>query len=445
MQQTQPNRKSLVFTGLFWGSIITWILLFNFSPTPSSSLSELPLFQLVAENKQPTDKPAAVINGDLDKKKNTLEFVKEEKVVKEEKKSPTKVETDPKNGNLKKGDAEPLTQGKVGQKEVTSFKMPENFQKPLRIGVIVTANEITKINEVTNTFEGSIDITLTWHDPNETFDPKITGTNRLTFNEDAAVEKLKKIWNPDIAIANIDKVAIKQHPSLMINADGLVHYLQRVNGTFESTYHLEPFPFDNQFLNINLISRSYDISQLQFEQTQDEINHSGIREGARISGWDLRDLNFFVTNEKGLNGNYFSEFQANILVRRIPLSHLFYLAPLLLIIIVPTIITFFSKSDVPTRLNNWAGSMLALIALSFTLTLRYPALPSNGILAQLIAIIFGYQFMMILLSKTLLDPTLQENSKYRYLLEELVLFLRWGIPLGVVTLIVARVLLVSLT
>lgn len=321
--------------------------------------------------------------------------------------------------------------------------MPWNFEKPLKVGVTYIVNAISKITEIAGTYEANIDLQLSWHDPNMTFNPVEIGSGRIVFSMEAATEKLGGMWNPHVFIANMTEKPILVQPSLMIYADGTIVYIQRIKAVFDTKYNLVAFPFDTQYLSLKLVSSLYSSEQLIFYQNQEQLDHSGLREGILLGGWNFRDVEYNITDIRGLNGNYFSQFEARVVISRKPVSHLFYLAPLLLVVIVPTILTFYSKTDVSGRLANWAGSMLALIALSFTLNLRYPALPADGILAQIVSIVFGYQFLMICLSTTVFDPELRKKVKNPFLIPEIIDFLRWGIPCAFVIIILARILLTA--
>lgn len=57
-------------------------------------------------------------------------------------------------------------------------------------------NNISKINEASNTFESQFDLRYVWKDPQLAFDTGEMGTNRLEFGQEAAVAKLATIWNP---------------------------------------------------------------------------------------------------------------------------------------------------------------------------------------------------------------------------------------------------------
>lgn len=317
----------------------------------------------------------------------------------------------------------------------------KRMQKPVKVGVTVLFNSITKINNATNNFEASVDIHLNWVDPSLAFDPITLGTFRQELCEKQAEEKLTKIWNPHVIIDNLEGKPEKERQCLLIYADGTVELIQRVRSLFKASFNLATFPFDTQKLSIKLLSDKYNNNEIQFVQDQKELNYSGLREGLKLYGWNIVRIRYHQMDIRGLNGTFYPEFEARITIQRQPLIYSFDFAPLLLIVVVPTLVTLYVSAETSARLGYWSGAILALIALSFTLNLRHPALPAGSILSQIISIIFGYEFLMIILTLTILNPTIGKKVKNPYVIPEMINFLRWSVPICFTALILARVFL----
>ncbi|MEI6414267.1 MAG: hypothetical protein WCP34_08405 [Pseudomonadota bacterium] len=325
-----------------------------------------------------------------------------------------------------------------------SDKLPENAPRPIRIGIAVSVNEITKISDQTGTFEGNLDLRLRWNDPNMIFDARKMGANRLTFAQEAATKKLAGIWNPAITLAN-GKVQVLEQ-GMFIYADGTVIHIQRLQGTFDAKYNLAAFPFDTQSLPIRLVSRKYNMDQVSLTQDQVDINKSGLRQGISLSAWKPKRIEFTTSRTRGWNGEYFSEMEARILVSRIPQSYLFAIfIPLLLIMLIPTLMTLYTKADIAPRLTAWSASILSLVALSFTFSTRYSALDSDSFVVQLVTIGFGYQMFMILFTITLLSPQVADRFSNKFIVPEVLGYLRWTIPPALIGLILTQALLTALS
>jgi hypothetical protein len=281
-------------------------------------------------------------------------------------------------------------------------------------------------------------------DPRLAFDPVEVGTDRQEYGNEAATARLAAIWTPQLAITNVgDKAKIE--PGLFIYADGSAMLIQRVKATFDAKLRLAAFPFDTQALSIRLAAPRYNTNQIALVQDQEDCNRCGFRDGLTIGGWKPVRMDFTTSQIKAWNGQYTPEMEARLVVRRDPGPHLFVIfAPFLLILLVPTTMTLYAKADVAPRLTAWSASILALIALNFTFSVRFPALDSDSLVAQVIGIGFGYQLFMVLITTTILNPAIADKLSNKYLAPEIAGFLKWSVPFGLVGLLVTRALLTAL-
>ena len=322
--------------------------------------------------------------------------------------------------------------------------MPENTPRPLQIGVAVFVNSITKVNDQDGTFEGSLDVQLRWKNTDLAFDTKQMGTNRLEFEHDSSVQKLKSIWTPSLTLANATIQSIEQ--GLFIYADGTVVHIQRVKGVFDANFRLDAFPFDTQNLPIRIVSERYNTNQIALIQDQRDLDNSGLSKDIKILSWQPKRLKFVASRTRGWNGQFYPEMQAQIVLARVPTAHLLAtIMPFFLVLLIPTIATFFIRIEMDKRLSYISSSILALVALSFTYTSLYAMLPPGSMTTQLILIGSGYQIVMILLTVTIFNPH-NANRWFanKFIIPELISYLRWAMPLALAGLVLTRVLLISL-
>lgn len=330
-----------------------------------------------------------------------------------------------------------------GRAQDDSLAMPSNVPLPLRVGVAVLINDVGKINE-NGSYEASIDLRYRWRDPSLAFSAKDAGGDRVEFSNEAMAEKLKKTWTPRLVLANQNGDALRKEGGLFIYADGTVEHIQRLKLTLDTKYKLAAFPFDTQGLMVRVLSPRYTMNQVALVQDQNDINASGIKETISIAGWKPRGMEFSSTRARGWNGDSYPEFEAHILIQRLPLAHLFALMiPFVLLLLVPTMMTLYIKADIGARMGLWGGSILALIALNFTFSVRYPALGSDSLVQQIITIGFGFQLLMIAITVTLLNPQLANKQVSDHVHAELLAFLRWSLPVGLFGLILTRSLLTA--
>lgn len=320
---------------------------------------------------------------------------------------------------------------------------PSNVSLPIKVGVDLFVNNISKISEATNTFDSEFDLSYNWRDPRVAFDIGEMGTNRLEFGQEAAIAKLATIWNPQIQITNIIKRDAQIVPGLFIHHDGQVELIQRVKATFETKLNLDAFPFDRQSLLVAMLSSKYNSNQIMLYQDQDDINASGLDPNIKVNGWNSQGLSFKMTQLRAWNGAFLRQIEARVEIRRIPnaiLGSIF--TPLILTLIVPTISTFFSKIDLAPRLIIWSGSILALVALTFTFSVRYPWLGSNSLVSDIFTTGHTFQLVSVVLSITIFNPDVVRKMD-RFIVAELVRCLRWLIPVSFLGVLITKCLLTA--
>lgn len=322
--------------------------------------------------------------------------------------------------------------------------MPINFPKPFPVSVSIIIDQLNSINETSGTFSCTFDLKLTWTNPSEAFDPIVNGSFRKEICHEKADEALKTMWNPEIIVTNIKDKPSNVSKCILISADGTVQYIQRIQATMTSDFSLIDFPFDSQYLTINLESIQYDATELQFTQSQNDIYNSGISKDVELENWHIDGLSYSKSENRGLDGKFYPDFEVIITLKRYPGSDLLSFMPLILIVFMPTLATLFFKAELQSNISSWSAALLALIAMSFALNLKYPSLESNSIINQIINIFFGYIFVMIILSLTVFNSKIAEKVKNPYIVPELKRFLSWSIPIGLIILVVVVTILTAL-
>lgn len=319
--------------------------------------------------------------------------------------------------------------------------MPARSPRPLRVGVALFVESAGRINEQAGTFEAAVALQLRWHDASLAFDPRAAGVDRMEYSREAAVARLASIWSPRLTLANLSSPNPQIEHGLQVHADGAVVYVQRFRAVFESRFELASFPFDAQALTVRVTSERFDNIQLALVQDQADLDASGLRDDLRISGWRPVELAFEAGLERRWNGDQLPKVEARLVVRRDPAPHLFFLfIPLLLILLFPSAALYFAQVDLPPRMILWGNASMALVALSFTLSVRYPALSVASLIGQSLTIAYGYAILGVLMTVTLFSPRFADRLKQNLVLDALVSALRWAIPAALVLLVCARAL-----
>jgi hypothetical protein len=199
-----------------------------------------------------------------------------------------------------------------------------------------------------------------------------------------------------------------------------------------------------QALPLQLQAIRQSINQIALVQDQQDLDASGIRPGATLPGWTLQRLDFASSSFRGWNGDFYPQLEAFIKMRRNPANQVpLIFIPFLLLMLVPTVMSLYIEADIAPRLASWSLAILALVALNFNFSARFPALGSDTFMGELISIGFAYQLSMVVVTTTILNPhftpLLGEDLR-----AELVSFLRWSLPLGLLGLLMTRILLIAL-
>lgn len=322
--------------------------------------------------------------------------------------------------------------------------MPRNLPRPLRLGVSLIVNSVSQPNEATGHFEASVDLQLRWRDPNQAFDAKELGMDRWEFGYEQAVAKLATMWTPTVVFANMPDKAYKPEPGLFIYSDGRVVYVQRFSGVFKTTFTLAAFPFDTQSLILHLQAPRENVNEIIFVQDQQDMDDSGILPSATLSGWHLQRLDFTISRFRGWDGDLYPHMTAAVRMQRVPTNHVpIIIIPFLLVMLVPTAMSLYAEADLVSRLGAWGGAILALVALNFTFSVRYPALGADTFVGELMAIGFAYQLVMVFLTLTVFNPLLTPSLGGQHVIAELTNFLRWSLPIVFLGLIVVRIVLTA--
>ncbi|MBI3396355.1 MAG: hypothetical protein HY042_11010 [Spirochaetia bacterium] len=325
--------------------------------------------------------------------------------------------------------------------------LPSTGESPLPIYAALGVNQVGKINDQAGTFEMTFDLTTRWRDLRLKFDAKENGGGRRTFLGDEADLQLKRIWTPQLIVRNMNGNPARVEHALFVYADGAVVHIERIKAIFDARFRMQSFPFDSQYLPIRILSNKYDTNQIVIRQSQQDIDASGLKPSVSASGFKIdRRLDFKFGRDRGLNGMFFPALDVNLKITRDPSSHLtMILTPFLALLLIPTLLTLYAKADVAPRLTAWAASILALIALSFTFSIRYPHSRSDGMINSMVSAGFGYQLIMLAISMLILYQPIADKITAKlgnkHVLTEIERYIKWAIPVGFASLLTAIVLL----
>lgn len=126
-------------------------------------------------------------------------------------------------------------------------------------------------------------------------------------------------------------------------------------GTFTTNLNLREFPFDSQELKVDLSSFQYGPEDVLF---MDE--GSDLREGLKITGWNIMGNEAHTSGE---SGNETSHYTHVITVDRDETYMLLQLMPFLFIVIMAWGVFWLDPKDYGAQIGMATGAVFALIAL----------------------------------------------------------------------------------
>jgi hypothetical protein len=313
-----------------------------------------------------------------------------------------------------------------------ALELPTGVEYPIKVSVGVWVNSIAKIDEVEGSFTGEIDVRLRWTDARLAFDSRALGLDRQEYGFDEAPAKLATMWTPAISIANMDKGATEDRQGLIINAKGEAELLRRTNAKFRCPLDFSRFPFDQQSLQVELRSPKYGAGQVVFTQLQGDRQQSGVKPGTFIPNWTFeRHVGFAVAARRGWTGRDHSVGTATIRAHRETAQYFFQLfLPYFTIMLFPPLALWVPKAEVMPRANMAFSGLFSLIALSYSIFVRYPMLAAvDNVIVRMLWL--GYMFMafVLLLIMTVYNPAFTSKFAGKHVWAEIAAWTTWSMPI----------------
>jgi len=232
------------------------------------------------------------------------------------------------------------------------------------VAINVFLIDIDEIDDVRQRFNVDMFVNIAWQDP------------RLALPENERSGQIRtlpwgEVWNPRGLIVN-DRGLTNRLP-LVVNVDALgnVVYRQRLSGALSVGLNLRDFPFDTQYLPIDIISYQYSPDEVRFS--------TNARLAAHLEEFIIEGWSFTLSETK------FGEFSvpaAGVVRPRITFmleaqrkSQYFLLTmflPMSLIVFMSWTAFWIQPNVVPPRIAISTASIFSLIAFGFSIRLSLP-------------------------------------------------------------------------
>jgi hypothetical protein len=302
------------------------------------------------------------------------------------------------------------------------------FPVPVKVELLVL--KLEDISNPLSGFSGIIRLGTVWTDPRLAFDKKEKGVSRIMLDDEEALKKLDSIWNPSLKIKNILRTPQKQHHGLIINSDGKVEYILTVTGEFEVPLDTKAFPFDEQTLVLDIESTKNTMADMRIVHEVEEETDSGITIGASTPLWYLHGFHTKMKTLRGWNGYLYENIRFFIKAKRASATYVpMIFFPFFMVMLFPLILLWVSNINIMAKISVVLSSLLALITLQFTITLKYP---DSSVVDSLLLKVFGIGYMFqltILCFVCVLEKYIVTTVYSNSILRTLVNYCQWALPL----------------
>lgn len=242
----------------------------------------------------------------------------------------------------------------------------ESAAAPRRVGVGFHLGAIPEIDEPAERFTAICYLRLRWHEPALV----VPGGKRQVLLADAATEKANELGRPGISFVNATAAAEEKHVALTVWPDGTVEYDRQFEVSLRSEFNLRTFPFDRQFLEIQIESFAFPASELLLVPEPQQMKSSRLR----LPQWDIGDLRWSATEvEHEMEREKYSRVTVSLDLARKPGFYIWQVfVPLFILILIASTVFFLPAADLSDRISVITTSLLTAVALSYTVRMDLP-------------------------------------------------------------------------
>ncbi len=313
-------------------------------------------------------------------------------------------------------------------------EFPLEAEQPLRVGTGIFVVEVEAIADDEDRFRVVLDWRIAWTDPRQAYAADAGERRELT--DDAARDKLEKIWTPDIVLSNLAGTPEVTDEDLYHYPNGHFEWIRRMRATFKANLDHSSFPLDRQQLVFQISSPLYTLNQVVLQNDAD-VEFSGHGELA-LRGWDFGRLRFCPGTVTRWNGTVHAQLEGTLPAKRQVGSYISSVfLPILAVTLVPLLALWLNRWKDQTfavepfeLMNVTAGGLFATIALTLAIYSVYPFLSSGenvvGRLFTVNYLLLGLSMLTILM---LFKTQLNDRPWFSpYVALETFKFISWAAP-----------------
>ncbi|MBF6568460.1 MAG: hypothetical protein IVW54_06250 [Candidatus Binataceae bacterium] len=228
---------------------------------------------------------------------------------------------------------------------------------------------IAGIDEAAERFQINAYLFADWRDPRLQHPPKPGGL--------PVSYRPGEIWHPQAEFVNAVRPHERQDISLAAEADGTVHYVERLDAELSSKFFLRSFPFDSQTLQIVIHPFASEARYVTY--TVDRARSSTASEFnaySSLADWKVTGMTPVESIVRSVNGGEVSEVRFEIKAVR---QYEFYIwkifLPLFLMVMLSWTVFWMDPFDLKNQIQVAVVTLLTVIAFALAISSSLPKVP----------------------------------------------------------------------
>ncbi len=308
---------------------------------------------------------------------------------------------------------------------------------PVEVGAAVFFVEMGLFDDTKAEFECTTDLRLTWYDLRLAYPKTEAYRGYKEWRGQDAEDELAKMWQPNVEVMNRIEQTGYVGRRLRIFPNGRVETITRVTGKYKVKVDAERFPFDRQYLVLDLLVREETTDEVKLRFTNDDVQWSRVAKTAKLDGWKTGLVDLDADTIRGWNGDRYSRLTATLWVDRQATTGLAPIfIPLLASLLIPLLAIWMNRTDEEgyavdafELANMGIGGLFSVIALSFAIYSAYTQLAGGD---NTVTRLFGLNYATLAISLgitvLLFRYNLAQRWWGRYVNEQIFKWITWAMP-----------------
>jgi hypothetical protein len=289
----------------------------------------------------------------------------------------------------------------------TALDLFEPPAQPMAVEVGLFVLDITRIDELENTFEIELDVITRWSDPRE--NPAGDG-NAKSFRGDAAHQFRELRWSPELEIANAIGTPNLGRLHTTMQPDGTIVNRARLEATIRAPLDFREFPFDGQSLPIEVESFAFDTEEVQLVVNRE---FSGFDHHFEMPEWVVKGVDAqIIEHYRPQERRDFSRMEYTVQVERQSGYYLWkVLLPVVLIVAISWVVFWMSSDQLGRRAGISSTGMLTVIAYQFIIAGSLPRFPYLTVLDKIV--LLALVLIALTMLENLIGAQMEHESRLR--------------------------------